>query len=99
MRGQNVDRGEHSGLCGARNPQNWSLSKKMFVTFQICMYTTAVYLGSSIYSPATEYVMHRFNVNAQLASMGLSMYVLAYGIGVSYFPFHPIIFAEETNKR
>lgn len=61
----------------------------MFVTAQICLYTTAVYLGSSIYSPATEYVMARFNVNAQLASMGLSMYVLAYGIGVSLqFPLH-----------
>jgi DHA1 family multidrug resistance protein-like MFS transporter len=65
------------------NPQNWSLRKKMFVTFQICMYTTAVYMGSSIYSPAEFGVMERFGVNIQLASMGLSMYVLAYGIGVS----------------
>jgi DHA1 family multidrug resistance protein-like MFS transporter len=46
------------------------------------MYTTAVYMGSSIYSPAEEGVMERFGVNVQLASMGLSMYVLAYGIGV-----------------
>jgi DHA1 family multidrug resistance protein-like MFS transporter len=65
------------------NPQNWSLGKKLFVTFQICLYTTAVYMGSSIYSPAEFGVMERFGVNIQLASMGLSMYVLAYGIGVS----------------
>lgn len=50
----------------ASNPQNWSLSKKMFVVMQICLYTTAVYLGSSIYAPAAGYVMERFNVNAQL---------------------------------
>ncbi|KIW00753.1 uncharacterized protein PV09_07735 [Verruconis gallopava] len=68
------------------NPQNWSLGKRLFVTFQICMYTTAVYMASSIYSPATTYVAERFGVNMQLASMGLSMYVLAYGLG-------PLIFA------
>ncbi|KAE9966834.1 hypothetical protein EG327_011695, partial [Venturia inaequalis] len=67
------------------NPQNWSLKKKMFVTFQICMYTMAVYMGSSIYTPSIPGVMVRFGVNAQLASMGLSMYVLAYGLGPMLF--------------
>ncbi|KAF2398427.1 MFS general substrate transporter [Trichodelitschia bisporula] len=63
------------------NPQNWSLGKKLFVTFQICSYTMAVYMGSSIYAPGELGIMKEFGVNAQLASMGLSMYVLAYGIG------------------
>lgn len=49
------------------------------------MYTMAVYMGSSIYTPSIPGVMVRFEVNAQLASMGLSMYVLAYGLGPMLF--------------
>jgi hypothetical protein len=61
------------------------LKKKLFVTFQICMYTMAVYMGSSIYTPSIPGVMVRFGVGPQLASMGLSMYVLAYGLGPMLF--------------
>jgi len=67
------------------NPQNWSLGKKIFVTFQICMYTLAVYMGSAIYAPSEGGVVQKFGVNLQLASMGLSMYVLAYGLGPMIF--------------
>jgi len=63
------------------NPQNWSDKKKGFVAFQIYAYTFAVYMGSAIYAPSVEGVMERFGVGSQLASMPLSMYVLAYGIG------------------
>jgi DHA1 family multidrug resistance protein-like MFS transporter len=45
----------------------------------------AVYMGSAIYAPSETGVMERFGVNVQLASMGLSMYVLAYGIGPMLF--------------
>lgn len=63
------------------NPQNWSFGKKMTVSTCIYLYTMAVYMGSSIYAPAEGQIIQRFGVNAELASMGLSMYVLAYGIG------------------
>lgn len=67
------------------NPQNWSFKKKAFVTFQINFYTFAVYMGSAIYTPSVEGVMQRFGVSSQQASLGLSMYVLAYGIGPLLF--------------
>ena len=67
------------------NPQNWSLGKKLAVTAQICAYTMAVYMGSAIYAPSEVGIMKQFGVNAQLASMGLSMYVLAYGMGPMLF--------------
>ena len=38
-------------------------------------------MGSSIYAPSTYGVQQEFGVGQQLAYMGLSMYVLAYGIG------------------
>ncbi|KAK5713723.1 hypothetical protein LTR17_017566 [Elasticomyces elasticus] len=63
------------------NPQNWSTGKKALVSSQICIYTLAVYMGSSIYAPSAAGVMEEFHVSAEMASFGLSLYVLAYGIG------------------
>lgn len=68
------------------NPHNWSNGKRGFVAMIICMYTFAVYTGSAIYTSGEEGVMERFGINATDASLPLSLYVLAYGIG-------PLIFA------
>lgn len=67
------------------NPQNWSFGKKAFVSFQIYMYTLAFYMGSAIYTPSEEGVVERFGVSIDAAALGLSMYVLAYGIGPLVF--------------
>ncbi|KAF2200847.1 benomyl/methotrexate resistance protein [Delitschia confertaspora ATCC 74209] len=67
------------------NPQNWSFGKKAVVSILIYTYTLAVYMGSAIYAPSEEGVMRRFGVSIQSASLGLSMYVLAYGIGPLFF--------------
>ncbi|KAI9833558.1 MAG: hypothetical protein M1826_007172 [Phylliscum demangeonii] len=67
------------------NPQNWSQGKKAFVTFQICLYTLAVYIGSAIYTPSEAGVMQKFGVEPWVASLGLALYVLAYGIGPLIF--------------
>ncbi|KAF1948713.1 benomyl/methotrexate resistance protein [Byssothecium circinans] len=67
------------------NPQNWSFEKKAVVLFQILVYTMGVYMGSAIYSPSIPGVMERFGVSIGAASLGLSMYVLAYGIGPLLF--------------
>ncbi|KAH9214000.1 major facilitator superfamily transporter [Leptodontidium sp. 2 PMI_412] len=66
-------------------PQNWSAGKKLYVSFQICVYSFAVYVGSSIYSPALGGVMDDFNVSAVTGLLGLALYVLAYGIGPMLF--------------
>jgi len=63
------------------NPQNWSFGKKAVVLLQILLYTMGVYMGSAIYSPSIPGIIQRFGVNIQEASLGLSMYVLAYGVG------------------
>jgi len=67
------------------NPQNWSFGKKVFVAIQIYLYTFAVYVGSAIYAPSEEGVMKQFGVGASAAALGLSMYVLAYGMGPLIF--------------
>ncbi|KAK9366752.1 major facilitator superfamily domain-containing protein, partial [Lipomyces kononenkoae] len=68
------------------NPQNWSPWKKHFVSLLICLYTFVVYCGSAIYTPSTRFIAEHFGVSTIAASLGLSLYVLGYGIG-------PLIFA------
>jgi DHA1 family multidrug resistance protein-like MFS transporter len=67
------------------NPQNWRLGKKIFVTLQICLYTTAVYMGSSIVTASEPDIIRIFGVSQQAASLSLSMYVLGYGLGPMLF--------------
>jgi DHA1 family multidrug resistance protein-like MFS transporter len=67
------------------NPQNWSNTKKGLVTLLICIYTTAVYTGSAIYTPSAEGVMERFGVSATSASLGIALFVFAYGLGPLLF--------------
>ena len=68
------------------NPQNWSNWKRGFVSFIICFYTFAVYTGSAIYTSSEGGVIEKFGVSPTDASLPLSLYVLAYGIG-------PLLFA------
>lgn len=67
------------------NPQNWSPKKKALVILQIYMYTLAVYIAAAIYTPAVPQVIEQFNIKPEIASLGLSMYVLGYGIGPLLF--------------
>lgn len=68
------------------NPQNWTAGKKAWITFLICLYTFVVYTGSAIYTSSEPQVIEVFGINATDASLPLSLYVLAYGMG-------PLIFA------
>ena len=63
------------------NPMNWSLLKKVIVTFEICLLTFSVYIGGAIYSAGTEGVMIDFHVSQVKATLGLTLFVAGYGLG------------------
>jgi DHA1 family multidrug resistance protein-like MFS transporter len=65
----------------AANPQNWSMAKKWIVLGFIFVYSMAVYGSSSIYVPGQEGIMHEFKVGHVPAALGLSIFVVAYGLG------------------
>lgn len=67
------------------NPQNWSSGRKTLVVLQIYMYTLAVYIGSAIITPSQPYIEEQFHVTPEVASLGLSLYVLGYGVGALVF--------------
>ncbi|KAK4692446.1 MFS transporter, DHA1 family, multidrug resistance protein, partial [Lecanoromycetidae sp. Uapishka_2] len=63
------------------NPMNWSSLKKVFVTFEICLLTFSVYIGSAIYSAGTESIVKDFGVSQVKATLGLTLFVAGYGLG------------------
>ncbi|KAK5954488.1 hypothetical protein OHC33_004210 [Knufia fluminis] len=67
------------------NPQNWSQGKKALVIMQIYMYTLAIYIAGAIYTPAIPTLIEKYDISPTVASLGLSMYVLAYGLGALVF--------------
>lgn len=64
-----------------QNPRNWTTGKKFFVTFEICLLTTGIYIGSAIYSPGIMNVEQTFQVSEVAATLGLSLFVAGYGLG------------------
>ncbi|KAK0509370.1 hypothetical protein JMJ35_007764 [Cladonia borealis] len=63
------------------NPINWSTFKKVFVTFEICLLTFSVYIGSAIYTAGIEDVIQTFGVSQVKATLGLTLFVAGYGLG------------------
>ncbi|KAI0339259.1 MFS general substrate transporter [Trametopsis cervina] len=63
------------------NPRNWSLAKRSFVTFDICLLTFSIYIGSAIYAPGIVDITEKFGISSVAASLGITMFVLGYGIG------------------
>jgi MFS transporter, DHA1 family, multidrug resistance protein len=49
------------------------------------LYTFAVYCGSSIYTSSEPQIMKVFGVGQSKASLGLSIYVIGYGVGPLIF--------------
>ncbi|CAI7616710.1 unnamed protein product [Penicillium manginii] len=69
----------------AENPHNWTNSKRAWMTTLICLYTFVVYTTSAIYTSSLQGVMEEFNVDSLVGTLGLSLYVLGYGIGPLVF--------------
>lgn len=63
------------------NPRNWSTPKKLFVTFQICLLTTSVYIGSAIYTAGLPGIQQEFQISTVKALLGLTLFVLGYALG------------------
>ncbi|CAK7245472.1 MAG: hypothetical protein STHCBS139747_007055 [Sporothrix thermara] len=67
------------------NPQNWRLRRRIGVSFIIWLYTFCVYMSSAIYLNSEQGVMETFGVDETNAALGLSIFVLGYGVGPLLF--------------
>jgi DHA1 family multidrug resistance protein-like MFS transporter len=80
-RGRDADIVDWYGPDDSENPQNWSTGKKVWVTFEICLLTFSVYIGSAIYTAGIEDVSAVFGVSRVAATLGLTLFVVGYGVG------------------
>lgn len=60
--------------------------KKAIVSFHICLLVIAVYAGASIYTVGTHGVRQQFGVSEVVALLGLTVFVLGYGLGPVSLP-------------
>ncbi|KAI0851712.1 benomyl/methotrexate resistance protein [Daldinia vernicosa] len=63
------------------NPQNWSRNWKLLVAFLMCILNFSFYIASSIYVPGIPSIMEDFGVSEIVATLGLSLFTLGYGLG------------------
>ncbi|KAI0467764.1 MFS general substrate transporter [Xylaria cf. heliscus] len=63
------------------NPQNWPVMWKHAMMFQLCVLNFGVYIASSIYVPGEPDLMAEFDVSVIVATLGLSLFTLGYGVG------------------
>ncbi|GJN91084.1 hypothetical protein Rhopal_004100-T1 [Rhodotorula paludigena] len=63
------------------NPYCWSNLKRNFVSVEVALMTTVIYIGSAIYTPAYQGIMEAFGVAQVVAVLGLTLFILGYGIG------------------
>lgn len=64
-----------------RDPQLFSFPRKLCITLVAASSTLIVSLASSAYSGSLDEIRAEFNVSTQLATLGLSLYVLGFAIG------------------
>ncbi|KZP18299.1 MFS general substrate transporter [Athelia psychrophila] len=68
------------------NPYNWINRRKWVITAQVALSTFTVSFGSSCYSGGLAYTERDFHIPEDVAVLGISLYVLGFGLG-------PLIFA------
>ncbi|KAK6386925.1 hypothetical protein LTS17_000189 [Exophiala oligosperma] len=62
------------------DPHNWSPLKKGYVSFVILLYTFTVYIGTSMYTASIPDIVNMYHIPQVIGSLGLSLYVLGYGV-------------------
>ncbi|KAJ5162726.1 Major facilitator superfamily domain general substrate transporter [Penicillium coprophilum] len=64
-----------------RNPMNYSSVKKWTLTMLVAVATLAVSLVSSAYTGGLKEIIMQFNIGQEVATLGVSLFVLGFAIG------------------
>ncbi|KAL4892050.1 major facilitator superfamily domain-containing protein [Aspergillus ambiguus] len=64
-----------------RNPMNFSVRSKVGITCIVSIATLGIALASSAYSGSIKQVMEHFDVGTEVATLGLSLFVLGFALG------------------
>ncbi|KAJ8100180.1 major facilitator superfamily domain-containing protein [Lipomyces tetrasporus] len=69
------------GVNDVANPRNFPMTAKILISIQIGLLTFIVTVTSSIYSGGMQGVMKAYDCSSAVAALGLSLFVLGYGLG------------------
>ncbi|KAK5221432.1 hypothetical protein LTS03_000828 [Exophiala xenobiotica] len=72
---------DFDGLDDPYRPLNWTMKKKVITTALYGFTTMTATWASSVYSPGTRQVAEEFGVGMQTATLGTTLFLLAFGIG------------------
>lgn len=64
-----------------RNPMEFSQVKKWFIIMTVAIATLAVAFVSSAYSGATRQIVMDFDISQEVATLGISLFVLGFAVG------------------
>lgn len=56
-----------------QNPQDWSHTKKIFVTLEICLLTTSTYMAASLWSSSVDGAVETLGVSEIVANLGMHL--------------------------
>jgi DHA1 family multidrug resistance protein-like MFS transporter len=62
-------------------PQNWPTLTKAFVMADVMLLNFSFYAASAIFTPSIPLMEREFGATASQGTLGLSLFVIAYGIG------------------
>lgn len=63
------------------NPVNWTGRKKSAVYIIVNFTSCVVYMASAIYTPSQPFIQEVFGVSVTVASLGLGLFIVGYGVG------------------
>ncbi|KAF3933655.1 hypothetical protein ABW20_dc0101450 [Dactylellina cionopaga] len=72
---------DFEGFDDPLHPQNWSPKKKYFLSALLAATCAFCVWGSSIFSPAILAVAAEFHVSTEVATLGVSLYILGFATG------------------
>src|SRR5690625_3151171 len=69
------------GLEGELCPRNWPKITKSFATVSVMLLNFSFYAASAIFTPSIPLIEDQFGATTSQGTLGLSLVVIAYGIG------------------
>lgn len=64
-----------------RNPMRFTMARKLTITITVSMATLVVAVASSAYSGSIQQVIDYFHIDNEVATLGLSLFVLGFALG------------------
>ncbi|KAL7943388.1 major facilitator superfamily domain-containing protein [Trichoderma barbatum] len=67
------------------NPKNWSLLRRLFITFIWIVGNLIVSVSSSIFSSGAKAISEEFSVGSEVVTLGVSLFVVGYSVGPPFW--------------